>query len=851
MNVTLLSLLLLCFPWLVIGQFSGKNPLRWFQNITTNLFSSSGNILLGGLFPINDLTANWSQNLGPNSIRCDSINPNGLGLALVMKYTVDEINATPHLLPNVTLGFEIFDTCRQSFIIVKPTMFFLTNGLSENVSVLCNYTDYNARAMAIIGPQTSEMVTIIGKLLGFFMMPQVSYGATSDTFSDKVQYPSFLRTVPSDQWQAAAIVDLLKKFSWNWVAVVGSEDEYGKQGQAEVSSLAADNSICVAYEGLIPVYSDPMPVVLDILDGIYNAKVGVVVVFALPNPSQIFFSQVIQRNMTGVWVASSAWALSDLVISLPNIASIGTVLGFTDNTQKLSLLTSYVTVLFTRMKEEREKGLLWKEDYFPMANPCPSCSNLSPNNISLITQPVLQRTAFNVYRAVYSVAYALHQLLDCNAASCQKGPSTIYPWQLLEVLRNVSFVIKGKRFQFDSDGNPNVGYDVLTWNWKNGTFNFTDIGQFYKTLKINQSLINWYTNSSEVPMSTCSADCESGQVRRVKGFQSCCFDCIDCKEGTFQNRTEDIQCTLCPQGQWSTVRSTNCTLPTFTFLSWSSYEALGLTVVAVTLIVCQGAVGLLFLHHRGTPLVCAAGGTLSILTLLGIIGGCASVFLFLGKPANVMCHLQQPLSAMFATVTLSTILGISLQIVCVMEFPEKTPTHLEMVRGPGSWLVVLACCGVQASLCGWFVQQGVSLSVYLSTLKINFVRKFLRCPVDPMVGLGLMLGYNCLLALLSFMCTFMAKKPSRQYNLARDVTFSTLFYCVVWVVFIPIYTGLDEKNKSVAQMVAILFSNTGLVAAYFLPKCYLLLRNPDLNTTEYFRIYLEATPPASEKDQDQ
>ncbi|KPP73540.1 hypothetical protein Z043_107364 [Scleropages formosus] len=785
----LLRLLLL--SWLFRPGHCNDQP-GWFQNITTNLFSSSGNILLGGLFPINDLTANWSQNLGPNSIRCDSINPNGLGLALVMKYTVDEINATPHLLPNVTLGFEIFDTCRQSFIIVKPTMFFLTNGLSENVSVLCNYTDYNARAMAIIGPQTSEMVTIIGKLLGFFMMPQVSYGATSDTFSDKVQYPSFLRTVPSDQWQAAAIVDLLKKFSWNWVAVVGSEDEYGKQGQAEVSSLAADNSICVAYEGLIPVYSDPMPVVLDILDGIYNAKVGVVVVFALPNPSQIFFSQVIQRNMTGVWVASSAWALSDLVISLPNIASIGTVLGFTDNTQKLSLLTSYVTVLFTRMKEEREKGLLWKEDYFPMANPCPSCSNLSPNNISLITQPVLQRTAFNVYRAVYSVAYALHQLLDCNAASCQKGPSTIYPWQLLEVLRNVSFVIKGKRFQFDSDGNPNVGYDVLTWNWKNGTFNFTDIGQFYKTLKINQSLINWYTNSSEVPMSTCSADCESGQVRRVKGFQSCCFDCIDCKEGTFQNRTEDIQCTLCPQGQWSTVRSTNCTLPTFTFLSWSSYEALGLTVVAVTLIVCQGAVGLLFLHHRGTPL-----------------------------------------------------------IVCVMEFPEKTPTHLEMVRGPGSWLVVLACCGVQASLCGWFVQQGVSLSVYLSTLKINFVRKFLRCPVDPMVGLGLMLGYNCLLALLSFMCTFMAKKPSRQYNLARDVTFSTLFYCVVWVVFIPIYTGLDEKNKSVAQMVAILFSNTGLVAAYFLPKCYLLLRNPDLNTTEYFRIYLEATPPASEKDQDQ
>ncbi|KAL4622541.1 taste receptor type 1 member 3 [Arapaima gigas] len=826
-----------------------NNEPEWFQNISTDLFSSQGDILLGGLFPINDLDTSWNLTEGPSGLQCNSINSYGLGLSLVMKFSVDEINATPDLLPNITLGFESFDTCKQSVIIMKPTLLFLTKGMSEEISVLCNYTDYNTRVMAIIGPNTSEMVGFIAQLIGFFMMPQVSYGATSDTFSDKIQYPSFMRTAPTDQRLATGIVELMKEFGWNWVAVVGSDDEYGKQGQIQVSSLAANNSICVAYEGLIPVYSDPESMVSEILDGIQNAEVGVVVVFALSSPAQAFFSQVIQRNMTGVWVASSAWALSNLVYSLPNIASIGTVLGFTTSTQKLSLLTSYTSQLFTRIEREREKGLAQQNDNSPLANPCPICSDLSPNNISLVTQPLLQRTAFSVYLAVYSVAYALHQLLDCNSISCQKAPNKVYPWELLNVLRNVSFDINGKNFQYDSNGNPNIGYDVLTWTWENNTFNFTEIGTYYKVLSIDQSLINWYTNSSEVPMSTCSANCESGQVRRVKGSQSCCFDCIDCKEGTYQNNTEDIQCTLCPQGQWSTLRSTNCTLPTFTFLSWSNYKAIGLTVVTTILIFIMGFVGLFFLHHRGTPLVCATGGTLSILTLLGMIGGCTSVFLFLGKPNNVVCYLQQPLSAMFATMTLSTILSISLQIICVMEFPEKASTHLDMVRGPGSWLVVLACCGLQAGLCGWFVQEGVSLSVYLSTLKVNFITKFLCCPVDPLLGFGLMLGYNCLLALISFMCTFMAKKPSNQYNIARDVTLATLFYCVVWVVFIPIYTGLDEKNKSIAQMVAILFSNTGLLAAYFIPKCHLLLVNPDLNTAEYFRTYLDATP--SEKSQDQ
>lgn len=104
----------------------------------------------------------------------NSVNVIGLGLSLVMKYTVDEINARPDLLPNIKLGFETFDSCSQSFIIVKPSMFFLSEGYSGQVRVMCNYTDYSTRVLAVIGPQTSEMVNVVGKIFGFFMMPQVS-----------------------------------------------------------------------------------------------------------------------------------------------------------------------------------------------------------------------------------------------------------------------------------------------------------------------------------------------------------------------------------------------------------------------------------------------------------------------------------------------------------------------------------------------------------------------------------------------------------------------------------------------------------------------------------------------------
>lgn len=40
---------------------------------------------------------------------------------------------------------------------------------------------------------------------------------------------------------------------------------------------------------------------------------------------------------------------------------------------------------------------------------------------------------------------------------------------------------------------------------------------------------------SQEPVSQCSPQCEEGQVRRVKGFHSCCYDCIDCMPGSYQH----------------------------------------------------------------------------------------------------------------------------------------------------------------------------------------------------------------------------------------------------------------------------------------------------------------------------
>jgi len=92
-----------------------------------------------------------------------------------MKFSVDEINTLKDLLPGITLGFESYDSCMQPAVIMRPVLQLLTKESTGEVDVTCNYTDYKTRVIAIIGPSTSELVPIIGKLMGFFFMPLVSY----------------------------------------------------------------------------------------------------------------------------------------------------------------------------------------------------------------------------------------------------------------------------------------------------------------------------------------------------------------------------------------------------------------------------------------------------------------------------------------------------------------------------------------------------------------------------------------------------------------------------------------------------------------------------------------------------
>ncbi|XP_074158676.1 taste receptor type 1 member 3 [Sminthopsis crassicaudata] len=812
----------------------------------------NGDYILGGLFPFGVRDEDLPKKSRPEGILCTKFSAIGLLWALAMKMAIEEINSSSALLPGVSLGYDLYDTCSLPVVTMKPSLLFMSQSRSQDLGAYCNYTQYWPRVVAVIGPHSSELALITGKLFGFFLMPQVSYGASTDRLSNRETFPSFFRTIPSDRVQLEAIVELLNLFGWNWVAALGSDDEYGRQGLNIFSSLANNRSICVAHEGILPLSKaqnlQDLGKVGNILGQINQSAVQVVVLFSTATAARILFQYCIQTQVTPkVWVASEAWLVSEEVVKLPGIWRMGTILGFLLQGSPLPEFDDYVARCLSQAANQTfcdslgETPSLSEEDV--IGPQCPQCDHISHKNISAGLQ---HHQTFAVYAAVYSVAHALHRSLGCNASGCFSKNGT-RPWELVSKMYNLRFPARSLTLQFDDSGNVDMNYDLKLWVWhRYEEPELLTVGTFQGSLELNRSQIRWHSQGNKEPVSRCSRECEKGQVRRVKGFHSCCYDCLSCKAGTYRKNRDDLTCSRCQEHQWSPDLSTRCFPRTLRFLAW------GEPVVVALLLLLLLEVGLslaalgLFCHGRSSPVVQASGGSLSCFGLGCLLLVCLSVLHFPGQPSNISCLAQQPLFHLPFTGCLGTLFLRAAEVFLASEFPGGAGRLRSWLRGPRAWVLMVLLLLVEGALCTWYLLAFPQRMV--TDWKTLPREALVHCQVSSWFSFGVVHILNAALAFLCFLGTFMVQSQAGRYNLARGITFAMLAYFITWISFIPLLANVPKVYQPAMQMGAILLCALGILITFYLPKCYLLLWQPHLNTREFFQNFLELEPGDSGKD---
>uniref|UniRef100_A0A665UMV6 G-protein coupled receptors family 3 profile domain-containing protein n=1 Tax=Echeneis naucrates TaxID=173247 RepID=A0A665UMV6_ECHNA len=701
----------------------------------------------------------------------------GFKQAQTMAFAIDEINRNPNLLPNVTLGYSVYDNCLQLGIGFRAAL-SLTSGQEDQV-IIHESCEGTPPVLGIVGDSSSTRSIAISAVLGLYR-PQLNM----------VHHNTCVTHFMMKHYSSLTIIQILKHFGWTWAGLLISDDDYGLHAARSFQSdLGPSDGGCLAYLEVLPEGHDPAA-----LRRIVN---------------------VVRQNVTGLqWIASEAWT-SAAVLQTPHLMPyLGGTLGIAIRRGEIPGLREFMLQIRPDLNHnksiENNINQFWEHTFKCRFAPPPSgwveaggaiCTGQEDlETVQTEYLDVLKlRAEYNVYKAVYALAYALHELLP---------PFCFVVYYLEKVNFTTSF---GDEVSFDENGDVLPIYDIMNWQW------LPDGGiKNYILILVSQ----------QPPRSVCSESCPPGTRRaRKKGEPECCFDCIPCSEGKI-NSTE---CISCPEDFWSSPQRDLCVPKKTDFLSY--HEPLGICLTATSLLgtfICAVVLGI-FTHHRSTPMVRANNSELSFLLLVSLKLCFLCSLLFIGRPRLWTCQLRHAAFGISFVLCVSCILVKTMVVLAV--FKASKPGGGASLKWFGAVQqrgTVLVLTSVQAAICtAWLVSAS---PVPHKNTQYHNDKIVYECVVGSTIGFAVLLGYIGLLALLSFLLAFLARNLPDNFNEAKLITFSMLIFCAVWVAFVPAYISSPGKYADAVEVFAILASSFGLFLAIFGPKCYIILLRPERNT---------------------
>ncbi|XP_056622243.1 extracellular calcium-sensing receptor-like [Triplophysa dalaica] len=806
---------------------------RTMENPKYPLLFKEGDITIGGLFAVRSIETlpSFEFRQRPQPLSCSSVNLRDFRMAQTMTFTIEEINRSENLLPNVSIGYRIYDTCGSRLSSMSATMSVM-NGQEFAAENKCNG---QTPIHAIIGETESSATVILSRTTGPFKIPVISHSATCECLSNRKDFPSFFRTISSDYHQSRALAYIVKHFGWSWVGAVNSDNDYGNNGMAIFLNTAQEEGICIEYS--VKFYRTEHEKLKKVVNVIKQSTTKVIVAFLSRVEMVNLLEQLSIQNITGLqMIGVEAWITAKSLITPNSFHILGGSLGFAVRKLDIEGFSDYVVKAFwdTAFPCSHEDGNSSQD-----ALSCSIYQDLL--GLKKINEDVPeQRYASNVYKAVYAVAYALHSLLKCKEKEGCDKELTIQPQQVLEFLKNVNFTDNfGDRVWFDSSGAAVAQYEVVNWQQdSDSSIQFKAVGYYDASLPpdqrfvLNTENIIWAGEQLQKPKSVCSESCPPGTRKAgQKGRPVCCYDCIPCADGEISNETDSNNCMQCPGEYWSNTEKNKCVLKTVEFLSFT--EVMGIVLVFFSLfgVGISVLVTVLFYSKKDTPIVKANNSELSFLLLFSLTLCFLCSLTFIGRPTEWSCMLRHTAFGITFVLCISCVLGKT--IVVLMAFKAKLPgSNVMKWFGPVQQrLSVLAFTLIQILICVLWLT--ISPPFPYKNMKYYKEKIILECSLGSTVGFSAVLCYIGLLALLCFILAFLARTLPDNFNEAKFITFSMLIFCAVWITFIPAYVSSPGKFTVAVEIFAILASSFGLLFCIFAPKCYIILFKPEQNTKQH------------------
>ncbi|XP_078518757.1 extracellular calcium-sensing receptor-like [Lissotriton helveticus] len=859
------TLIMLMHLWSVIPTAAADNQPQCHQLSTPKMetYSKDGDVVLGIMAAIHEESIFPSTNLfftdPPTPRHCQKIHIPFYQSLLAMVFTINDINRSHKILPNTTLGFRIYDSCHSQVSAVGGTLQQLSGGTETIPNYLCQS---HPKLAGFIGDGPSAGVLPMANVLGNYRFPQISYVASLPVLSDKVQFPSFLRTVTSASFQADALVQILLHFGWTWIGIVTANNDLGLQGSQTLRKAAEENEICIEFYETLPtqISMNSFARVVSIMQK-STAKVivcytyGVHITALLKDISMQGTSSKIWIGVT-TWIPSTVFSRRDLWETLNGTLGLavysGEIPGFKEFLYNIHPLTDTEDI-FMKSFWEQVFNCKWVDAFKEVAmenitEGTRLCTGRErPESLDASVYEVNDfRFPFAAYNAIHALAEGLGDLRHCKPQegpfsnrSCA-DPMDFQPWQMLHYVKNVHITSSdGSEFFFDEFGDSPPLLDLVYWHMtSNDTTKYVKVGIYNASappdqkLVINESAIFWGGKYTQVPISVCSESCSTGfRKSAITGRPSCCFSCVPCPDGSIANHTDSLDCIKCPLDHWSNSKRNLCIPKEIEFLPYEEPLGFILALVAIFLFFNASGTLCLFIKYRHTPLVRANNIQMSYILLVALMMCFLCSLIFIGRPKRVTCMLRQVIFGISFSFCVSCVMAKTATVLIAFKATRPNSNLRNWVGSRTSYLIVLTFSLIEFTI-------GV---IWLATSppfpELN--NNAGNWKITAECNEGSILMFYCILAFMGFLAcvtfgiAFMARNLPDTFNEAKFITFSMLVFVSVWITFIPAYISTKGKYLVAVEIFAILSSGAGLLYCIFAPKVYILFLRPEMNTREY------------------
>ncbi|XP_027140402.1 metabotropic glutamate receptor 1 isoform X1 [Larimichthys crocea] len=823
--------------------------------VSRSVARMDGDVIIGALFSVHHQPS--AEKVAER--KCGDVREQyGIQRVEAMFHTLDRINADPNLLPNISLGCEIRDSCWHSSVALEQSIEFIRDSLisirdDKDGSKWCidgtpsHQPPPSKKPIAgVIGPGSSSVAIQVQNLLQLFNIPQIAYSATSIDLSDKTLFKYFLRVVPSDTLQARAMLDIVKRYNWTYVSAVHTEGNYGESGMEAFKELASQEGLCIAHSDKI--YSNAGEKHYDrLLRKLRERlpKARVVVCFCEGMTVRGLLMAMRRLGVFGEFllIGSDGWADRYEVVEGYEQEAEGGI------TMKLqSEVVKTFDDYYLKLRLDTNTRNPWFSEFWQYRFQCRLAGHPQENknykkvcsgdhgNESLHENYVQDSKMGFVINAIYAMAHGLHdmhqELCPDQTGLCE-AMDPIDGSKLLDYLLKTSFKgVSGEDIYFDENGDTPGRYDIMNLqsvsDMAEGRYDYINVGSWHEGILSIDDYKLWL-NSSDMVRSVCSEPCSKGQIKVIrKGEVSCCWICTTCKDNEYVQ--DEFTCKACELGWWPDDDLSGCQPLPLKYLDWADVESIVAVVFSCVGILITSFVTFVFIQYRDTPVVKSSSRELCYIILAGIFMGYICPFTLIARPTVASCYLQRLLVGLSSAMCYSALVTKTNRIARILAGSKKK-ICTRKPRFMSAWAQVIIA----------FMLISVQLTLEITLIILEppepiksypSIREvYLICNTSN-VGMVAPLGYNGLLIMSCTYYAFKTRNVPANFNEAKYIAFTMYTTCIIWLAFVPIYFGSNYKIITTSFSVSL--SVTVALGCMFTPKMYIIIAKPERNVRSAF-----------------